>query len=44
MLLLGPPGVGKTHLVKTIINSTGMKHIFISGSDFNKNMLVLVLQ
>lgn len=36
LLLLGPPGVGKTHLVKTIINSTGMKHIFISGSDFNK--------
>ena len=36
MLLLGPPGVGKTHLVKTIINSTGMKYIFISGSDFNK--------
>jgi ATP-dependent Zn protease len=36
VLLIGPPGVGKTHLVKTIINSTGMKHIFISGSDFNK--------
>ena len=36
LLLLGPPGVGKTHLVKTIINSTGMNYIFISGSDFNK--------
>ena len=36
VLLIGPPGVGKTHLVKTIINSTGMNHIFISGSDFNK--------
>jgi ATP-dependent Zn protease len=39
LLLLGPPGVGKTHLVKTIINATGMKYIFTSGSDFNK-MLV----
>ena len=39
MLLLGPPGVGKTYLVKTIINSTGMKHIFISGSDFNKKFV-----
>lgn len=36
ILLLGPPGVGKTHLVKTIINATGMNYIFISGSDFNK--------
>lgn len=39
VLLLGPPGVGKTHLVKTIINATGIKYIFTSGSDFNK-MLV----
>ena len=39
LLLLGPPGVGKTHLVKTIINATGMKHIFISGSDFNKKFV-----
>lgn len=36
ILLIGPPGVGKTHLVKTIINATGMKYIFMSGSDFNK--------
>lgn len=36
VLIIGPPGVGKTHLVKTIINSTGMNYIFISGSDFNK--------
>ena len=39
ILLIGPPGTGKTHLVKTIINATGMKYIFTSGSDFNK-MLV----
>ena len=36
ILLLGPPGCGKTHLVKTIINATQMNHIFVSGSDFNK--------
>jgi cell division protease FtsH len=36
LLFIGPPGVGKTHLVKTIINSSGMNYIFISGSDFNK--------
>ncbi len=36
ILLLGPPGCGKTHLVKTIINSTGINYIFTSGSDINK--------
>ena len=36
ILLLGPPGCGKTHLVKTIINATGINYIFISGSDINK--------
>lgn len=36
VLLLGPPGCGKTHLVKTIINATKINHIFASGSDFNK--------
>jgi cell division protease FtsH len=36
ILLLGAPGCGKTHLVKTIIHSTGIKYIFASGSDFNK--------
>ena len=36
VLLLGPPGCGKTHLVKTIINATKINYIFASGSDFNK--------
>jgi ATP-dependent Zn protease len=36
VLLLGPPGCGKTHLVKTIINATKINYIFSSGSDFNK--------
>jgi cell division protease FtsH len=36
VLLLGPPGCGKTHLVKTIINATKVNYIFASGSDFNK--------
>jgi ATP-dependent Zn protease len=36
ILLLGPPGCGKTHLVKTIINSTEINYIFSSGSDFNR--------
>jgi len=36
LLLIGPPGCGKTHLVNTIINSTGINYIFTSGSDFNK--------
>ena len=36
LLLLGPPGCGKTHLVKTIINATKINYIFASGSDFNK--------
>ncbi len=36
VLLLGPPGCGKTHLVKTIINATKINYIFTSGSDFNK--------
>ena len=36
ILLTGSPGCGKTHLVKTIINTTGIKYIFTSGSDFNK--------
>ena len=36
ILLLGPPGCGKTHLVRTIINATKINYIFTSGSDFNK--------
>ncbi len=36
LLLSGPPGCGKTHLVKTIIKSTGINFIFTSGSDINK--------
>ncbi len=36
LLLSGPPGCGKTHLVKTIIKSTGINYIFSSGSDINK--------
>jgi cell division protease FtsH len=36
VLLLGPPGCGKTHLVRTIINATKINYIFTSGSDFNK--------
>ncbi len=36
ILLCGPPGCGKTHLVKTIIKSTGINYIFTSGSDINK--------
>lgn len=39
LLLIGNPGCGKTHLVKTIINSTGMKYIFTSGSDINKALV-----
>jgi len=36
VLLLGPPGCGKTHLVKTIIGATKINYIFTSGSDINK--------
>lgn len=36
LLLSGPPGCGKTHLVKTIIKTTGINFIFTSGSDINK--------
>ncbi len=36
LLLSGPPGCGKTHLVKTIIKTTGINYIFTSGSDINK--------
>lgn len=36
LLLIGNPGCGKTHLVKTIINATGMNYIFTTGSDLNK--------
>lgn len=36
LLLIGNPGCGKTHLVKTIINATGMNYIFTTGSDMNK--------
>ncbi len=36
IMLLGPPGCGKTHLVKTIIKSTGINYLFTSGSDINK--------
>ena len=36
VLLLGPPGCGKTHLVKTIIAATKINYIFTSGSDINK--------
>lgn len=39
LLLIGNPGCGKTHLVKTIINATGMKYIFTSGSDINKSLV-----
>lgn len=36
ILLCGPPGCGKTHLVKTIVKSTGIKYLYTSGSDINK--------
>lgn len=36
LLLKGPAGCGKTHLVKTIINSTGINYLFTNGSEFNK--------
>ena len=39
LLLIGNPGCGKTHLVKTIINATGMNYIFTTGSDLNKYLV-----
>lgn len=36
ILLSGPPGCGKTHLVKTIVKATGINYIHTSGSDINK--------
>ncbi len=36
IMLIGPPGCGKTHLVKTIIKATGINYLFTSGSDINK--------
>ena len=36
VMLLGPPGCGKTHLVKSIIAETKMNYIYKCGSDFMK--------